>query len=72
MSTLWEFSVCVVISGPPGVSLGILNLIYINSWSFFSYLCVLRDWSGGVVVECRTPNQEVLGSIPKSGTVLCP
>ena len=27
---------------------------------------------GGVVVERQTPNREVLGSIPTSGTVLCP
>ena len=28
--------------------------------------------SGGLVVERRTPNREVLGSIPTSGTILCP
>ena len=27
---------------------------------------------GGVVVERRTPNQEVLGSIPTGVAVLCP
>ena len=27
---------------------------------------------GGLVVECRTPNQEVLSSIPTWVTVLCP
>ena len=27
---------------------------------------------GGVVVERRTPNREILGSIPTSVTVLCP
>ena len=27
---------------------------------------------GGIVVERRTPNREVLGLIPTSGTVLCP
>ena len=27
---------------------------------------------GGIVVECRTPNREVLGSIPTGVTVLCP
>ena len=26
----------------------------------------------GIVVECRTPNREVLGSIPTSVTMLCP
>ena len=27
---------------------------------------------GGIVVEHQTLNKEVLGSIPTSGTVLCP
>ena len=72
MSTLWEFNVCVFISAPPGVSLGIFKFDYIDSWSFFSYICVLTHWSGDVVVECRTPNRKVMSSIPTSGTVLCP
>ena len=40
------------------VSYGILN----------TFCCVKR---GGVEVEHQTPNREVLGSIPKGGTVLC-
>ena len=27
---------------------------------------------GGVVVESRTPNREIMGSIPTGSTVLCP
>ena len=32
----------------------------------------LKSFLGGVMVECRTPNREVLGSIPTGITVLCP
>ena len=34
------------------------------------HLISMRE-RGGVVVERRTTNREVLGSIPTSGTVLC-
>ena len=33
---------------------------------------ILRGVCGGVVVDHQTPNQEVLGSISTSGTMLCP
>ena len=42
------------------------------------YVCMIQldqmpvREGGGVVVECRTPNREVLGSIPTGITVLCP
>ena len=37
----------------------------------YSQLCIHRE-RGGVVVERRTPNGEVLGSIPTGVIVLCP
>ena len=39
------------------------------------FMCILNKiiWEhGGVVVECRTQNREVLGLIPTGVTVLCP
>ena len=35
-------------------------------------LCHTLRERGGIVVECRTLNREVLGSIPTGVTVLCP
>ena len=34
--------------------------------------CLAEFLHGGIVVERRTPNPEVLGSIPTSVTLLCP
>ena len=53
---------------------------FINLYKSKSDYEVLADSSklqeirecGGIVVECQTPNREVLGSIPTSGTVVCP
>ena len=47
------------------------NLFYIMVVAFHSRAFYARE-RGGVVVERRTPNREVLGSIPIGVTVLCP
>ena len=51
------------------------NLVGIVLWFIF-YLLDHTNAKvgncGSAVVEHRTPNREVLGSIPSDGTVLCP
>ena len=37
-----------------------------------NYVCVIDLFLRGVVVERRTPNREVLGSIPTGVIELCP
>ena len=56
----WE-----ILDPPLWVQLKKLPIFWVDQFLIF------RE-CGGVVVECRTPNREVLSSIPTGVTVLCP
>ena len=48
-----------------------VKLMYKNKHYSIMYCKNINGERSGIVVEHQTPNQEVLGSIPIGGTVLC-
>ena len=51
----------------------ITNYVFLKSFSLtYSVQNFFFHKALKIVVESRTPNREVLGSIPTGGTVLCP